>query len=643
MEPHQTYIADGMVTHNCIYQWRGADPSAFTAARIPEENRWVLEQSYRVPEAVHAHAVRWVERIEGRERVEYHPRDHEGEVRNISASWSEPAEAVRDAERYLQQGMSVMFLTSCSYMLKPLIRELREAGIPFHNPYRRRNGAWNPLQRRRGQTTTADRVLAFLQMSLRGTWRAEDIVRWTEMAKVKGALATNGRKLVRNLTDTHDETVDGGYVSWDDLYRVLTEEAIEAGLTGNLEWFDQQMTATKRNAAMYPIAIARHRGPEHLSRPPRITLGTIHCSPGDEQVFTTSGWVKMEDLDPQWHRLPSHNRSANAMTWGGSNTPDSKGFDFKKSARPYRGKLAVIETERSRTRITPNHRLPVQLDDAFYDKWCCYLMRKGEWWRIGMCTTAHRPYRSGGVPGRLATEQADDGWILSVHDTREEAVVAEAIWQARYGIPGTTFRAAKNRQLEHHQLEEIHESTKDNVRPRVKKLFKDTDLQEDQPLYTRASQEGDDEKRKTAGNIFTTMAGNLTPLSGRIRVLIPHTNFLERRTAAPREEYSTPSLMTATISLEDFEGTVYGLDVPPNHNYISGGAVVHNSVKGAESDVVYVFPDISRAGMNEWMGSAEQQASVYRLFYVAMTRARDTLVLTDPGPGYNQYAVNLRR
>ncbi len=63
-----------------------------------------------------------------------------------------------------------------------------------------------------------------------------------------------------------------------------------------------------------------------------------------------------------------------------------------------------------------------------------------------------------------------------------------------------------------------------------------------------------------------------------------------------------------------------------------------HSVKGAEADVVYVFPDVSRAGIREWTGSPEQQASVYRLFYVAMTRARETLVVCAPS---EEYAVNL--
>ena len=98
-----------------------------------------------------------------------------------------------DAERYLAEGMTVMFLTTCSYMLANLVKELRDSGTPFHNPYRRRNGAWNPLQKRRGQTSTADRVLAYLQMGRTGIWSAEDIIRWTDMVKVKGVLNPNGR------------------------------------------------------------------------------------------------------------------------------------------------------------------------------------------------------------------------------------------------------------------------------------------------------------------------------------------------------------------------------------------------------------------------------------------------------------------
>ena len=193
-----------------IFTWRGADPRAFTASQIPEENRWVLSQSYRVPIAVHAQAIRWISKMEGREPVDYLPRDHEGDVRSIKVNWKDPANAVSDAEQYLERGLSVMFLASCSYMLQPLIRILRETGTPFHNPYRRRNGAWNPLQRRWGQTTTGDRILAFLQMTQGGLWTAEDVNRWTEMVKVKGALNDKGRQIIKQLVDGDVQQVDAG-------------------------------------------------------------------------------------------------------------------------------------------------------------------------------------------------------------------------------------------------------------------------------------------------------------------------------------------------------------------------------------------------------------------------------------------------
>ena len=613
-----------------IFSWRGADPGAFTASVIPEENRQVLAQSYRVPVAVHAQAVRWISRIEGREQVEYRPRDHEGEVKSITATWKNPAPAVADADRYLAEGKSVMFLATCSYMLQNLIGALRETGTPFHNPYRRRNGAWNPLQKRRGQTSTADRVLAFLGIQEKGMWSAEDIIHWTDMTKVKGVLQTKGRGAVRNLTNGKD-----GEVSWDDIIPALTEEAVEAGLQGDLDWFEANLTAAKRNAAKFPLAIARNRGAEQLIRTPQANIGTVHCSPPDEPVLTTTGWVPIGDLNPEWHKIASHNRSTNAMTWGGTNNPGTDGFIFKKSARPYKGDLVILESETTRTRVTPNHRVPAMFNQKFAEKWCVYLMRKGDWWRIGVCTTAHTPYRSGGVAGRLATEQADAGWILEVHETREEAIIAEATWQARYGIPGLTFRTSNQRKLSNKDLAEIHEATSGFIQDRVDHLFSETHLQRDMPLYTRSSPKQQEVRKHNMRATFTTPAGNLLPLSEYISLIAPQQSFVER---GHGKKWQRTVPQQASVTTEPFEGTVYGLDVPPFHHYVSGGAVVHNSVKGAEADVVYVFPDVSRAGMAEWIGNSAQRAGVYRLFYVAMTRARETLVLCAPG---DKYAVNL--
>lgn len=53
-----------------------------------------------------------------------------------------------------------------------------------------------------------------------------------------------------------------------------------------------------------------------------------------------------------------------------------------------------------------------------------------------------------------------------------------------------------------------------------------------------------------------------------------------------------------------------------------------HSFKGSEADVVYVFPDLSRAGFREWMtGEGPDRDAVVRTFYVAMTRAREKLFI----------------
>lgn len=54
-----------------------------------------------------------------------------------------------------------------------------------------------------------------------------------------------------------------------------------------------------------------------------------------------------------------------------------------------------------------------------------------------------------------------------------------------------------------------------------------------------------------------------------------------------------------------------------------------HSVKGGEADVVILFPDMSREGM-EQMWTPDNIDATRRLFYVGMTRARSTLYLAQP-------------
>ena len=55
-----------------------------------------------------------------------------------------------------------------------------------------------------------------------------------------------------------------------------------------------------------------------------------------------------------------------------------------------------------------------------------------------------------------------------------------------------------------------------------------------------------------------------------------------------------------------------------------------HAAKGGESDVVVIFPDVSAAAWNEMSMSREGEDAAVRLGYVAMTRAREELVLCAP-------------
>ena len=60
-----------------------------------------------------------------------------------------------------------------------------------------------------------------------------------------------------------------------------------------------------------------------------------------------------------------------------------------------------------------------------------------------------------------------------------------------------------------------------------------------------------------------------------------------------------------------------------------------HSFKGAEADVVYLFPDLSPAGYREWESTDPVcRDAVARCFYVGMTRAREKLVLGSASSGY---------
>jgi len=284
-----------------LYVWRGAHPEIFVDPDVPESHRSILKQSYRVPRAVHAYAMRWIRNLTTYRPIEYLPRDADGAVEFCGADWTEPAEALRLAEADLARGKKVMIAASCAYLLSPMITLLRRAGLPFSNPWRTRRGDWNPLHRGRG-VSMADRVSAFLAedpASDARRWTMGDVRAWASVLTAKGLLIRGGKTRLASAAPDAPATDAALSVIFasgivDTLRGMFADRAFgeDVPLSAVLEWWLSRVLASMRPRAEYPVRVAAMRGATALReatgwgvRPAgigQLFVGTIHSYKGGE-------------------------------------------------------------------------------------------------------------------------------------------------------------------------------------------------------------------------------------------------------------------------------------------------------------------------------------------------------------------------
>jgi len=272
-----------------IFGWLGASTDVFLAGE-PDIKK-VLSQSYRIPRAVHAYAERWVAQIKHREPKEYKPRDFEGEVRRLeTGTYRDAEEIIKDAEQYINKGKTVMILASCTYMLQGVIGQLRKQGIVFHNPYRQKQGAWNPIRYDAGKDriSTAQRLMAYLAgcpeiAPEKRLWTMDEFKRWIEIVNSKGNLRHGAKKLLKEKSgslfemDTHDilEVFSEKSSFWDALDNFSLEAA--------LGWFEDNVQAAKIKAIEFPARVIRKaKTYDCLTKKPQVIVGTVHSVKGGE-------------------------------------------------------------------------------------------------------------------------------------------------------------------------------------------------------------------------------------------------------------------------------------------------------------------------------------------------------------------------
>ena len=287
-----------------LYEWRGAHPELFADKRVAEANRTVLSRSYRVPSAVHRVACSWAGELLSRFRVSYLPREgEEGSFGFLDASWRSPSSSIEWALDRLGSG-SVMLQASCSYMLAPILAELRSRAIPFANPWRRRRGDWNPLARN-------SRLGALLLRSPERLWTAKELASWLHHFEAKKGLRRGAKTAIKRLVRSEDPLDFEPLLDW------FEPETLD-GLMSRLDdpkalaawWFDRLSVSGKRTAR-YGVEVVRRHGIDSLREEPKLFVGTSHSFKGAE----ADSVLVFPDLSPLgWAELQGGGKGAEAVT-----------------------------------------------------------------------------------------------------------------------------------------------------------------------------------------------------------------------------------------------------------------------------------------------------------------------------------------
>ncbi len=275
-----------------IFFWAGADARSFLDFPCPKENRRYLRESHRVPQTVHELSHQWIKNVTRRENKEYHHRDAEGFVDGCSAQWSRPQAAINEAEKAIGEGKSVMFIASCSYMLEPLKKALKQRGLPFHNPWRRRRGDWNPLMSGGGERMMpVDRLRSFLRgypdvwgEMESGMWQYRDVAAWASPMESKSSLIHGAKTLLKEWKQDANE-IDVSAMAFILQEKLLTEWydlrfQNHDHAKQSIEWWLRNLPEKEAEKLAYPKQVFETFGGPGLRDEPLITIGTGHSLKG---------------------------------------------------------------------------------------------------------------------------------------------------------------------------------------------------------------------------------------------------------------------------------------------------------------------------------------------------------------------------
>lgn len=311
-----------------IYGFRGSDPRVLDDPSVPATHRRVLSQSYRVPARVLAASVHWVRTELGREPDEYKPKRDPFEPEKWYDGWVEVAEHYYRNPRSLVNEVidrleekpdeTIMIQASCSYMLNPVLGELRLQGIPFSNPWKANHGNWNAI--RQGENTTpakvADALTVCSDSPRIAPWSYVTVGRLLTTLKATGVVQRRPGKSKVLATCKAYESHPDATPSLAELEEWFGEDGyLVRAWRGDFTerefmdwWWNHRKSGVSEAQAQFLRYVVQRYGSDGLRRAPQVYVGTCHSFKGAE-----AGVVYVfPDISPQaytnWARRGTEER-----------------------------------------------------------------------------------------------------------------------------------------------------------------------------------------------------------------------------------------------------------------------------------------------------------------------------------------------
>lgn len=331
------------------------------------------------------------------------------------------------------------------------------------------------------------------------------------------------------------------------------------------------------------------------------------CQPPGTLVLTSNrGEVPIELLDQNSDLLITFGYSkGNNTNLEGFRT---RGRKFTLHTSIYNDELIRLTTESNKSHeVTKAHINLVRWNDKAKGKFVVYLMKKGDYFRVGKSTlikisTKGKSYS--GMSQRGNTERADAMWILGVYNSNELALLGEEYFSVKYSIPKACFIATKKETRKKYKnalYEWVSQKDLDAHHSLLKKpieywaqMLKELGLDINYPFWEHRMSRASSVKSQNMGGITYTMevrGCNLLPEIMNV-CSISKINISSRKDEGTWEPIKN-------IERKSYNGIVYSLDVEKEQTYIANKICTHNCPIEASIVTLWINKHLRALGIED--------------------------------------------